>query len=669
MKFKFRQIGLILVFPLLALPTSCRSPQQTSKLKEAVQVSPRPKYTACVSLQGNGDKWPALTSQIAALMERDIEPVLIQGGSSGSLATLMLRGILSNKSLQATQVIDSTGKPLSNAQKAALITMSLAGPIETLIFLPPLNRLSKVIQNIVTYQAAVSFADAFVGLPEQEFAHLEAVTSQAILLSDFLSNSNFEKALNEPDFTKRVALIMDAWVSFADLKLVKPGEFINALLSPAPKAGLTPTDDQLFNEEIKTRYFHLFRTENLEVASDASPEGVDSEPAKSLRSYNKFLSRIGFIAGAAPSGLLEKAFIRAIDSIKNVPFIGGFAATARKPFYMPSHKKLWNAYKGLSTEGKKLLLPSGSLLYTTARKAKKRLLGSGNIEKTGLDNFYMAYYPSADLFPDVKSHYQRLKPNESFMQYPDPNGEGFKTVLDKDNLLILGPNYSVSDIAKVSIAEPGLMRRNPIDLSAAEISYHNLSFNERQGEVLIPYGGWLDHLSAATYMRFKACEDVDYSVQVATPFGNEPLKIFQRRAIRAVIDGVPGSIISRFKPDTIDNPNTPVGIFMEKLGEYMAYGASLEGKKGKLYLDYNWDKPAKDKDEEFNAAMMGHRPSLMISSYQHAARQLDELLGPMQNGAAPLPTSTLRNRSLFQAGSGDDVINTSNDLVGDLIAK
>ena len=650
-----------------ALTLSCRSPKGTqNQLSSEMITSPPAKHSACVSLQGNGAKWPALLGEVAALMERDIDPVLIQGGSSGSLAAVVLRSILTNKSVQQTPVRDESGGYLSDAQKASMITTAMVGPLETLVFLPPLNRLSKVILDIVKYQLAVKFADAFIGLPEQQFAHLEAVTSQAVLLGDFARNADFSQVLQEADHKTRLNMTMQQWIQFADLELVKPGQFLNALLSPAPRSNATATAEEKFNEEIKTRYFHLFRTENLEVAAESETPG-STQPDQSLASYNKFLSRVGFVTQAIPEEILEKAFITAINSIKNIPFIGGFAATASKPFYMPSHRKLWNAYQGLTTTGKPHLMPSGTILHTTARKAKKRLLGSGNIEKTGLDHFYMVYFPSEELFDDVRSHYSRLADDESFMQYP--MDDGHKVVLPKKNLLILGPNEPLSYLAKVSIAEPGLMRRDPMKLSAAEINDHNLSFNQNQDEVLISYGGWLDHLAPATFMRFDACKNADYAIQVATPFGREGLRVFQRQAIRAVIDGAPGSLLTTVKPDLIDDPSTPTGDFMIRLGEYMAYSATLDGKKGRMHLDYDWDQPDSSKDADFNAAMLDHRPSLFISAYQQAAQTIEEALPSATVQSERLPAATLMEQNLFELSSGAEVIATANSMVGELVPK
>lgn len=649
----------------------CRSRAFNTQVKDTpAAAKPGAPLTACMSLQGNGDRFMATLGQVTALLERNVEPLLVQGGSSGSLTSVIVRGVLANEKLKASTA-SPDGRSLSHAQRSSIILATMIGPAETFLFLPSLNRLGKVIASLANYQLAARFADAFIGLPEQELAHVEAVTSQGVLLADFVMHTDFDDVLREPDFKKRTAMTMDKWIKFADLKLVTPRRFIEALLSPPPKAGAAPTAEQAENEMLKERYFELYRNEDMRPESRRAKKR-DDDPAESLQAYNRLLSSVGAAAGLIPADRLEELFLKAIKAIENVPFIGGFAATASKPFYMPSHTKLWNAYNGKSFDGRPLPLPAGTVLHTTARKAKKRLLGTGLIEKTGIEGFYMVYYPSPDVFAGIEKLHSSLPPNESFLQYPTASGN--EIVLPKQNLLVLGPDKSMALEVKTSIAEPGAMRRDPIPLDAAELARTGLTFAE--DETIVSYGGWLDHLSPATFMRYPSCAGVDYSVYMVSR--NEGLRVFQRQAIRAVIDGSPAAFKTAFDADK-DKPDTPVGRFMTSLERYMDHSEQIKGTRGKVRLDFDWDNPsaprgagAKDPAEaqrlkEFTKVLLNNRAGLFIRAYQHASKNIDAVIPRATESTGPL--AALSSVDIDGLPRSADIAPAVEGITGTLVPK
>lgn len=677
-----------LAFSVLAAFSACATRQFNKASVRSSNTPAEQDQTVCLSIQGNGEKVPALFGQVAALMERKLNPVMIQGGSSASLTAATLRGVLSNPSVRDTEVIGPDGAPLTHAQKASLVVASFVGPSETFVFLPSLNRLARMLRSIAEYTIALKFADAFIGLPSQEMAHVEAVTSQGVLMTDFAMNADFSSILKEPNFAKRNALTMELWIKFGDLLYVTPAEFLNALLSAPPKAGQPPTPEQVLNEKIKLRYFELFRNEDMRPESRSAAK-KDDKPAESLVAYNKLLSVLGKGTERIPPEKLTEAFAKAIQAIADIPFIGSFATTATKPFYLPSHERLWNAYNGrtmrsllapsdpthsllvkTAATNPTLLIPPGTVLHTTARRASKRFL-LGNVEKTGLDGFYMVYFPSPDLFEDLTGLYAKLQPYESFLQYPTAGGG---VVLPKSNLLVLGPNKSLAYAVKTSIAEPGAMRRDPLLLDDAEIARHDLKMAKRTvpvftaDETLVTYGGWLDHFSAATYMRYKPCQNVHY-VAAALPPG-PGLRNFQRMALRAVIDGAPRAFLQATKStQERDDANTPVGKFMTSLEAYRDYSKTLVGTSGRIDLTFDWDNPSDRKQDAaaFSKAYLTNRQALFVRAFQHAAKNIDDLVP--QEFPPSLLSQTLLATPLDTLPKADDVATTTADLMGELVPK
>jgi hypothetical protein len=673
----------------LASVVSCTSRRfNNANVRSTGTAAPSQDQTVCLSIQGNGEKFPALFGEVAALMDRKINPVMIQGGSSASITAATLRGVLSNPSVRDTEILGSDGTPLTHAQKAALVVTSFLGPSETFLFLPSLNRLAKMLRSIAEYTIAVKFADAFIGLPSQEIAHVEAVTSQGALMADFAMNADFSNILKESDFKKRNAMTMDLWVKFGDLMFVTPAQFLGALLSAPPKPGERATAEQAFNEKVKIRYFEIFRNEDMRPEIRNSVR-KDDKPAESLAAYNKLMSVVGKGVARIPPEKLEEAFTKAIQTIANVPFIGTFALTATKPFYLPSHERLWNAYNGRTLRSllppsdptqsllvktgdtnPMLSIPSGTVLHTTARKASKRFL-LGNVEKTGLDGFYMVYYPSPDLFDDLTGLHAKLEPYESFLQYPTGGGG---VVLPKSNLLVLGPNKSLAYAVRTSIAEPGSMRRDPLVLDDAEMARHGLRLAKRtvplftSDETLVSYGGWLDHFSAATFMRYKPCQNVDYVASAVAP--GQGLHNFQRMAIRAVIDGAPRSFLQANKQtEQKDDPQSPVGQFMTSLEAYRDYGKTLVGTAGRIDLTFDWENPSDRKGdrEAFAKAFLSNRAALFVRAFQHAAKNIDDVV--MRESAPTLLSSTLMAQPLDALPDADAVAKKVEEMSGELIPK
>ena len=69
----------------------------SSVFTQLAVAAPIPSQTACISMQGNGERYPALIAQVLALLERNVEPKMIFGGSSASGAAALLLRLLRHR--------------------------------------------------------------------------------------------------------------------------------------------------------------------------------------------------------------------------------------------------------------------------------------------------------------------------------------------------------------------------------------------------------------------------------------------------------------------------------------------------------------------------------------------------------------------------------------------
>ncbi len=558
--------------------------------------------TACVSMQGNGERYPALIAQVLALMERNIEPKVIFGGSSASGAASLIRGILENPSIDAVEIVVE-GHVLSRAEKAARIVATTPRPIGTILVLPGFNKLGHTFSSVIKYVGADQLAQAFIGYPDQSIANLEAAVGQISLLAEYFATADFTAALQEPNLVKRSEIVMNDWLRFSDMTLVTPHEFIRALIT-GPKDPLWTAR----SESLKKRYFDLFYDET--AASDQQPD-------PSRERYNNLLNTLQPIIAKIPDDQLEKAFLSSISLLKGLPFVAYTAVVASKPFYLANGLRIQNAYKGLASDGRSLLnIPSGTLIHTTARVAEMK---SGNlVEKTGLDSFYQAYFPSADLSSDLLAARAALGAHESFMQLTDANGQT-KAVIAKDHLLVLEPK-TLAAALKVSVAEPNAFRRDALPLSSQDLTNNGLILGKN---TLVTFGGWLEHANRRTIASLDVCQNVDYVVEVSTL--SQGLYDFQLKAIRAVIAGGTGSLLGQITGSN-KAADEASKLWMNDLWKSFSDSHSVRPAAQSLNLNFDWDNASGLQGAEataMNPAYDANRNAFFVRAYQYTSDRLN----------------------------------------------
>jgi|GEM_PF-6510678 hypothetical protein len=561
------------------------------------------QQTACVSMQGNGERYPALIAQVMALLERNIEPKVIFGGSSASGAAVLIQGVLNNPSVRDTRVVVD-GRELSTAEKAARIIATSTGPIGTVIVLPGLNNLGQTIPAAVKYVGADSLAQAFVGYPDQTIANIESSVGQITLLSEFFATADFSSILQEQQLAKRSNQVFDAWVKFADMVYVTPNEFIRALIT-GPKDPRWTTR----SENIKKRYFDLFFDET------SAPE---NRPDPSREAYNKVLNNLAPLITRFPDESLTQAFLSSLGLLRGLPFVSYTAVVASKPFYLPNGERVQRAFEGRRSGSDQLLpLPKGTIVHTTARAAQE--VRGRLTEKDGLDNFYQVYLPSTDLREELLSARNELADGRSFLEFQDSNSAWINVLPPSQLTVLQAPSTSYA--IRYSVAEPNAFRRDAFALTPADKADNHIKL--ASAEKLVTFGGWMEHANRRTLDLLASCADVDYLVEVSTL--SQGLYDFQLKAIRAVIAGGPGSFANQINGNN-QKPDEPSRVWLNGLWNSFRASRDVRSVDQGLLLDFDWDNASGlsgDQAKLMNPAYDVNRNAFFVRAYQYAADRLD----------------------------------------------
>ena len=147
-------------------------------------------------MQGNGERYPALIAQVLALLERDIEPKLIFGGSSAAGAAVLIRRTL-RKPFYCRDYSSCRWCSLKQSRKSSSYPSDFTGPGSSLIVFPSINEIGATLTNFAKFIAADSVSQSFIGQPSQKLAPIESASGQIILLSEFYAQHDFSQALNE----------------------------------------------------------------------------------------------------------------------------------------------------------------------------------------------------------------------------------------------------------------------------------------------------------------------------------------------------------------------------------------------------------------------------------------------------------------------------------------
>lgn len=559
--------------------------------------------SACVLMQGNGERFPALLAQVMALLEQDIEPQVIMGGSSASGAASIVRALLENPSLNQTEVLVN-GRPLSLAQKAARLLASSTATTSTAIILPSLNTFSKTLLSLGKYLGADKILEAFIGYPDQAIAPVEATVGQTALMVEFYARTDFARALREPLLSKRTKIVSQQWLKFGDHIFVTPREFMRAMMTAPQSSQWTER-----TEEIKRRYFDLF------YDARAAP---DQQPEPALEQYNQKLEELSPLLSMIPDAALLQIFNGAMGILKNIPSMSSKSLASAEGFYLVNGSYMRSAYHGrLHDKSGPMPIPSGVLIHATARIASEK--GGRLTEKTGLEYLYQAYFPSEDLHQDLVQAQDRLPQGRSFIESTNSLGV-VEPLLEKDHLLVLKPR-SLARALSASMAEPNAFRRDALELTQYEKRKFGLELDEAS---LVSYGGWLEHANRRSLDSLDACKKADLLVEVSNL--SPALYKFQLKAIRPVIAGGTGSVIGAFTGE-LEASNEPAKLWTDGLWKAFQESREVRPPEKSLLLDFDWDNASALEGasaEAMNAAYQETKDALFIRAYQDASEKLEE---------------------------------------------
>lgn len=576
-------------------------------------------FSACMAIQGNGVKFPSHVGAFVALLEQDVVPEVVIGGSSGSIVGSVLRGLLENPSLKGSSVLRK-GQPLSTAQKASLVLAASPDAMESFLFLPALHRKNEFLRSVLHLTYALGFGNSLGVGPESFVVSLEAVVGQAALLVDFFSHTDFRSVISLGTYEARARELRRLWLLHADAMVIDGKELVSALLTPNPNS-----DRQ---REISRRFFEMFREDPTYTSQQDSAEAWEE--------FNERLK--SFLDGISQDPLgLGKRFQDAVRAA-DVPFFNKSAFASTK-FIVASPEavhRAWLGRKRFPSGGSDILdLPQGMVVHSTFRLADFEQKTGRWRERHGLENLFQGYIIPGSL---KQSFVQRQEAatrdiSNAFMPYQDTNG--VKSFLPPENILIIAPRATntpdanakpnqqvergLSFAIKASAGEPGPFRRDAWSLSLTDTA-STRPFKETH---VVSFGGWAEWNAMAEIMHLPECKGADFLVSSGKPGNGDA---FQRAALRTAL--FPLDYMRALRLEKARAEDKQVAFEQERLDKVLSYARGLRGRldEGVITNDLDFDAPSEHPDpavrKRVNKAIVGNRMALMIAGYQRTLESL-----------------------------------------------
>jgi hypothetical protein len=582
-------------------------------------MDPAPKEI-CVSLEGNGENFVTHFGAFAALMERDLEPVVIAGGSSGAPVAAIVRLLLLNPSLSRAEAPQfGTSKP----RRAAAVLAASVSVFESLIFLPTLDDVIGATTTFAVDAAAIKAGLGFVSNPDSAFAHAEAITSQLILAAQFFANHDFGAALAETDFHKRVAMIRQDYIEHLDFIRVTPEQFVSALLTPDRQAASESAAKQ--NREIRRRYFFLFASN--------TPRERTQDAGERWQRYEASLTKNGFLLNDGIRKRAQEIYFKSLSTIRTLPFVGALAATIGTPFLLPSPEVLAKARNSQDTTGRTMGIPDGAIIHTTARlgEIRKELpfenaliprrqysdivqpkSGKRIDDAPGFASLYQLYFTNPTWLAKLETG--RLKNDGHLLFSRGSTGEKTPLLESSDHAQTFA-GLNLEQALTATISEPGVFRRIPLSIKNAAAHDHAKlpAALSSESSFVITYGGWLDTSASNTLSLLPDCAPERIG-HYAFLHPNRVTNGFQRNALIETNNRVPSSQKSN------------IDMLMERLGMYLLNSRQLQGLRPSIDLNWDWDKPITDvpEEEDLNRTLKLSRPLFFYEAYRAYRTILDQ---------------------------------------------
>jgi hypothetical protein len=436
-----------------------------------------------------------------------------------------------------------------------------------------------------------------------------------------------------------------AWEAHANILTVTHEEFFGALYT-APSA---PEHDARVRE-IKARFFGLFR-------ADGVPRR--REPHEVLAAHDLRLEQSPHRLARVTPEERAQAFRAFLLRFQDMPHVGGLAISLSGAFHLPDPRVLWMSYLGLSrTTGKEQTLPLGTLLQATARRAEVSR-GGALVDKPGFTNFHQVYFAPVREARALRAVFGAYGADDGPLVYRDAGTHSARSLMSASRLMVVG-SATVSEALRASVAEPNAFRRLTIDPGPEERDAYPGIF---AGEPLLSFGGWFDPLAMNTLRVHPGCRDVDWLVTIANP--SPGLWDFQRRALRAVFEGYGAVFRSGARRS---DPASEVNAFSVALRRVQEGSLEISGKRGRAFLDFNWDDPRPGNEADAAAqaldrAVLLNRSALFVAAYQHGARRLDVALGG-HGPARPALRAKLGSFDVWSFSKPEELVRASRAALG-----
>jgi hypothetical protein len=250
-----------------------------------------------------------------------------------------------------------------------------------------------------------------------------------------------------------------------------------------------------------------------------------------------------------------------------------------------------------------------------------------------------------------------LGEGRSFLEFTDQ--AVVRTAMDKKHLLVM-ESRSLAEALKASIAEPNAFRRDPLALTAQDLSANSLDLGQ---DKLVSFGGWMEHANRRTIGSLNACANVDYLVEVSTL--SQGLYSFQLKAIRAVIAGGTGSFVDRLN-GTQDKADEASKLWMNDLWKAFTDSRSVRSADQSLALDFDWDNASGLEGAAaaaMNPAYDANRNAFFVAAYQNASLKLEQNPSAPRSAGAQLIIGADLNRTPLKEITNPADLNAAVDSI------
>ncbi len=616
------------------------------EMRAQAQTTQRESVPACVVIQGNGQNFASHMGTVIALLEKNIEPKVAIGGSSGANIAAIVRSLLENPSLQTSSVVNAQGLELTLPEKAALVLASSRSVIEGFLLLPMLSKIGAGVLSAASGVLGVGLSGAFYGFPGTQVVGQEAILGQTVMTIDFLNKADFSQLLQEKDLRRRTLVLSELWQNHADPLWVTPDEFIVALFTPPGTSSSHPRA-----MEIRRRYFELFREDTTKPEHD---------PKVALRHFNHFLEKNAKFISSIPKHFLTQQFEKLLAILQNIPVAGQIFPLPGKSFALPNPERTWSAHLGIDLAGRVIQMPKSSVLHTTARLSERSLFGT-RIEKTGEEYFYQVYFSSEDLQQELTIKNDRFPAHQSLMNYVKPDGT-LDSVLPKNQVLLLNQR-NLAQALKPSLSEPVFFRRDELPLSAQERNHAGIADPKLE---FTGYGGWFDMIPSSLAAQLDACRQASLHVQIGLKSVVDP---FQVSSLRPVFEG-PRHFLRKATDSDLANPQntSPFAKMYRRIAEYRAYSFAGAGLQNPLLIEHNWNRPSDlpgKEGEQLGRSISRNRLAMLLGGYQAGAKRLNGVNNIVPESAEVHAFGELSENAITQMSSLHEVEAFVNQVFGD----